>query len=77
MGREVRVYLSHIPSYVQKMESRGFLENFSLIMGLDNGESLVQRIRERHKAFENIYSPLSWVDSPLNYYDLNQLGTRR
>lgn len=71
------VYLQHVPNYVQKMESRGFLERFTLIMGLDNGESLVQRIRERHKAFENIYSPLSWVDSPLNYYDLNKLGTRR
>lgn len=71
------VYLSHIPNYVRKMESRGFLEKFSHIMGVDNGETLVQRICERHMVFEKFFSPLSWVDSPLDYYDLSKLGTRK
>ncbi|WP_292393204.1 SIR2 family protein [Methanoculleus sp. UBA303] len=70
------VYLNHVPNYVQKMESRMFLERFTPIIGLSDGDVLVQRIRGRHEAFEKFY-PRSWVDNPLDYYNLNKLGTRK
>lgn len=70
------IWLDHPPSYVVKAESVRFLQRILPATGFVTWEEFVEKLKLKHGSFEKYFSS-GWKDSPLQYFDLNKLGTRK
>ncbi len=70
------VWLDHPPIYLVKAESLRFLQHFLPATGLKKLEDFVEKLKTRHGVFERYFSS-GWKDSPLQFFDLNKLGSRK
>ncbi len=70
------VWLDHPPSYVVKAESVRFLQRILPATGFAKWEEFVEKLKLQHGTFEK-YFRSGWKDSPLQYFDLNKLGSRK
>jgi hypothetical protein len=70
------VWLDHPPGYVVRAESTRFLERMLPATGFSKQEEFISNLKAKHGAFEQ-YFRSSWKDSPLRWFDLNKLGTRK
>lgn len=70
------LYLHNTPKYLAKAESRKHLGVLASALGFTLPDSVGKTIQERHSAFERFYSSRGFVDSPLEYFEFEKVGSR-
>lgn len=70
------VYLNSAPSYIMKSESKRFLEKVVKATGFEKSEEFVEKFKKSHSVFTRYFSR-GWKDDPLEFFDVNKMGTRR
>lgn len=70
------VWLDRPPSYIVKSESKRFLEKIVRATGFEKTEEFVENLKRSHSMFTE-YFRSGWKRDPLEYFDLNRIGTRR
>lgn len=70
------VWLERAPSYIIKAESKRFLATMLPATGFSDEASFKENLINKHGAFTRYFSS-GWKDDPLEFQDLEKLGTRK
>lgn len=71
------IFLDHTPVYISKSMSNRFLKIVSQASGFgENVGTFVERIKQRHDSFNRFFKQGGSVDSPLEFFDFEKLGSR-
>lgn len=71
------VYLHRPPIYIQKSESKYFLNNFIKSLNLDNREGLSKLIKNSIDEYGKCFRSAIFLDNPLGNFEIDKLGTRK
>jgi hypothetical protein len=70
------VFLDNAPSYVVKAESARFLERMLPATGFSKQEEFINNLKAKHAVFNRYFSS-GLINSPLQWFDLGKLGSRK
>ncbi|MFZ7132626.1 MAG: SIR2 family protein [Eubacteriales bacterium] len=70
------VYLKWAPSYIVKAESEKYLKILIKAVGLEKSIEFIEKLKKNNSEFDNCFRNRMFSDNPLEYYDLNKIGTR-
>lgn len=70
------IYLTWVPSYVVKAESKKYLEKLIKAAGIEKREDFIENFKKNNSIFEKCFSNWIFSHNPLEDYDFNKIGIR-
>ena len=71
------IYLTWVPSYIVKAESKKYLEKLIKAVGIEKREDFIEEFKKNNSKFEKCFSNWIFSHNPLEDYNFNKIGTRR